>query len=130
MKKILKACVMQPPSQSTPLRSAPRPKKCQAQEICKGAQSSGVLGTQLRQALQAEGEAAVERATAIAHFCELFEVGTTPVRVVVEQVFHFVHELKLFLAVRLTQFARKVLGLDATTNVSAVLEAVCKQLVS
>ena len=52
--------------------------------------------------LNASGAEALDRADAISYFCDLFEVATSPVRTVVEQVYYFVHEIKVFLSVRLT----------------------------
>lgn len=79
----------------------------------------------LHQGMQASSsQDALDKADAIAQFCNLFEVANTPVKVVVEQVFYFVHEIKLFLG-----FARKHLGMGAGIGVSSVLEEISKMLV-
>ena len=66
---------------------------------------------------------ALEKAEAISHFCNLFEVSGIPVKVVVEQVYYFVHEIKLFLG-----FARKSLGLNQGSSVTKVLEEISKSM--
>ncbi|CAG9330323.1 unnamed protein product [Blepharisma stoltei] len=64
----------------------------------------------------------IEKARGLAHFCRLFDVKRTDDIVnVVEGVFFFVHELKLFLG-----FARRALRLQPDSPVKQVLEEIMK----